>query len=117
MAADVGRSTRRRTALLLGLWLLTASNGCTRSPPRIEFSNRRYSAALRTAANTRSRDRLVRVRATIERDREAGTIGDEEVAAYREIIELAESGAWEEAERRAVDFRRGQRSRGWWWGG
>jgi hypothetical protein len=58
--------------------------------------------------------RLARVRASIERDHRAGTIGDEEAAAYHEIIRLAEHGAWEEAERRAVDFREDQRPKGWW---
>jgi hypothetical protein len=85
-----------------------------RSAPRIAFANRRYSAALRTATNTRSRERLARVRATIERDHRAGTIGDEEAAAYREIIQLADRNAWEEAERRVVDFREDQRPKGWW---
>ena len=54
------------------------------------------------------------VRATIERDHRAGTIGDDETAAYREIIQLADRGAWEEAERRVVDFREDQRPKGWW---
>jgi hypothetical protein len=100
--------------MLMAFGLLAAASGCGRSAPRIAFANRRYSAALRTAANTRSPERLARVRASIERDHRAGTIGDEEAAAYREIIRLAEHGAWEEAERRAVDFREDQRPKGWW---
>jgi hypothetical protein len=100
--------------MLMALGLLAAASGCRRSAPRIEFANRRYSAALRTAANTRSRERLARIRATIDRDHEAGVIGDQEAAAYREIIRLAERGAWEEAERRAVDFREDQRPKGRW---
>lgn len=100
----------------MGLGLLVVASGCRRPAPRIEFANRRYSAALRTAANTRSPERLARVRATIERDREAGAIGDAEAAAYLDIIRLAEGGDWEEAERRAVDFRRDQRpGQGWSW--
>lgn len=107
-------AARRRTAVLLGLWLLAASSGCGRSAPRIDFANRRYSAALRTATNTRSHERLARARTMIERDRAAGTIGAEEAAAYDEIIQLAERGAWDEAERRVVDFRSDQRPSGWW---
>lgn len=114
MPSDAARSTRRRLAAMLGLGLLAAAGGCRRAAPRITFANRRYSAALRTATNTRSRERLARVRATIERDHRAGTIGDEEAAAYGEIIRLAERGAWEEAERRVVDFREDQRPSGWW---
>lgn len=114
MPGDAARPARRRVAVILGLGLVAAAGGCGRATPRIEFANRRYSAALRTATNTRSRERLARVRATIERDHQAGTIGDEEAAAYREIIQLADRGAWEEAERRVVDFREDQGPKGWW---
>lgn len=104
----------RREALIVGLGLLVAAGGCGRAVPQIEFANRRYSAALRTATNTRSPERLARVRATIERDRAAGMIGDEEAAAYHEIIVRAERGEWAEAERRVVEFRSDQRPKGWW---
>jgi hypothetical protein len=35
-------------------------------------------------------------------------IGPEEYAAYHAIIDLAEAGRWEAAERRALNFRRDQ---------
>jgi hypothetical protein len=94
--------------------LLITSSGCGPAIPRIEFENRRYSAALRTATNTRSVPRLARVRTMIERDHAAGTIATEEYAFYMAIVTLAEGGEWERAEERTVAFRRAQRPTGWW---
>lgn len=102
------RVARRRAAGLLAV-ILAAAAGCRPKAPQIEFGNRRYSAALRTAANTRSMERLARAKELIARDRAAGIIGVEEEAWYREIIDLAEAGRWADAERRATDFRRDQR--------
>lgn len=82
--------------------------GCRPRAPEIEFANRRYSAALRTAANTRSSERLGRAKELIDRDHAAGTIGPEEYACYRAIIDLAEAGRWEAAEREALLVRRDQ---------
>lgn len=112
MRTDVAGSglpwrTARRTAC--GLALATAlAGGCRPRAPQIEFDNRVYSAALRTAANTRSPERLARTKSLIAHDRAAGRIGTEELAWYEEIIALAEAGRWQEAERRATDFRRDQ---------
>jgi hypothetical protein len=77
--------------------------------PQIEFGNRRYSAALRTAANTKNAARLARAKEHIERDHAAGIIGLEEYGCYADIIALAEAGRWQEAERKALSFRRAQR--------
>jgi hypothetical protein len=93
------------TAAALGLLL----GGCGPRAPAIEFANRRYSAALRTAANTKNPDRLARAKAHIDRDHAAGIIGPEEYACYQAIIALAEAGRWQEAERQAIRFRRDQR--------
>ena len=95
--------------LLLVSLALAAAPGCRPRAPQVEFANRRYSAALRTAANTRSPDRLAKAKELITRDRAAGAIGPDEQAWYEEIIALAEAGRWADAERRAVDFRRDQR--------
>ncbi len=88
---------------------IAVAAGCRPPPPKIEFGNRRYSAALRTAANTRNETRLARAKELIAHDRAAGIIGAEEEAWYREIIALAEAGRWADAERRAIEFRSGQR--------
>jgi len=104
-----GRGPGRRTWLCVaGVVVLAAAAGCRDRAPQIDYANRRYSAALRTAANTRSPERLARAKDLIARDRAAGTIGPEEHAWYERIIALAEAGRWEEAERQAIDFRRDQ---------
>lgn len=107
------RRNRRHVArgfpLVLVLVATIALAGCRPRAPQIDFANRRYSAALRTAANTQSLERLGRTKALIARDRAAGTIGSDEYEWYAEIIALAEAGRWADAERRAIDFRRDQR--------
>ena len=89
--------------------MATTVAGCRPRAPQIEFANRRYSAALRTATNTQSPERLAKTKDLIARDRAAGAIGLEEHAWYEEIIALAEAGRWADAERRAIAFRRDQR--------
>ena len=107
------RLTARRCGRILPLVLTvlvaTVLTGCRPRAPKIEFANRRYSAALRTAANTKSPERLAKAKDLVTRDHAAGTIGPEEHAWYEEIIALAEAGRWADAERRAIDFRRDQR--------
>jgi hypothetical protein len=111
---DARRPGRCLVIALAGLVLVAVSSGCQPAIPRIEFANRRYSAALRTATNTRSVPRLTRVREMIERDREAGTIAPDEYAAYMAIVTVAERGDWERAEQQTLAFRRAQRPTGWW---
>lgn len=87
---------------------LVVAAGCGPRAPHIELGNGHYSAALRTAANTHSADRLARTKELIARDQAAGLIGPEEHAWYQEIIALGEAGRWADAERRAIQFRRDQ---------
>lgn len=94
--------------LALMALMTLALPGCRPRAPKIEFANRRYSAALRTAANTKSPERLAQAKNLITRDHAAGAIGAAEHAWYDEIIALAEAGRWADAERRAIDFRRDQ---------
>jgi hypothetical protein len=98
----------RALPLVLMALMTLALPGCRPRAPKIEFANRRYSAALRTAANTKSPERLAQAKNLITRDHAAGSIGAEEHAWYEEIITLAEAGRWADAERRAIDFRRDQ---------
>lgn len=100
-------SARCRRAYALAI-VLAVATGCGPRAPQIEFGNRHYSAALRTAANTRSADRLAQTKQLIARDQAAGRIGPEEHAWYQEIIALGEAGRWADAERRAIQFRRDQ---------
>lgn len=106
--------TPRRARILpvvlavLMMVMATTVAGCRPRAPKIEFANRRYSAALRTAANTRSPERLAKAKDLVARDHAAGAIGPEEHGWYEEIIALAEAGRWADAERRAIAFRRDQ---------
>jgi hypothetical protein len=111
--AERSRGGRRRPgpviAILTGMLVMTSVAGCRPRAPQVEFANRRYSAALRTAANTKSPTRLARAKELIDRGHAAGVIGPEEYESYLAIIDLAEAGRWEAAEREALQFRRDQR--------
>lgn len=100
--------TSRAVWAAAALLLVGCLAGCRPQAPPIDFANRRYSAALRTAANTKNPGRLARAKEHIDRDHAAGIIGPEEYAWYGEIIALAEAGRWQEAERKAIEFRRDQ---------
>jgi hypothetical protein len=113
MPTDPARSRGRRhgaglLAIVVGVFMLAVVVGCRTRAPQVEFANRRYSAAVRTAANTKSLARLARAKELIDRDHAGGVISPEEYAAYRAIIDLAEAGRWEAAERAALNFRRDQ---------
>ena len=107
----IGPLCRHRHAglCLAAVMLAGAMAGCGPRAPLVGLANRGYSAALRTAANTKSTERLARAREKIDRDHAAGMIHSEEYAFYGQIIALAEVGRWQEAEQLAVRFRRGQR--------
>ncbi|HEX6984834.1 MAG TPA: hypothetical protein VF170_05630, partial [Planctomycetaceae bacterium] len=91
-------------ALLLALAFLP---GCTKYP-QVEFENLRYVAALRTACSAKNAAWLSQTKAAIERDHAAGTIGDDELAAYREIVATAEAGDWRTAEEECLRFQKDQ---------
>ena len=88
--------------IALGLW------GCGPRAPQVNFANRVYSGALRTATNTKSLKRLTKAKQLIDRDHASGAIDPEEYGFYRDIIELGEAGRWHEAEQLAIRFRRDQ---------
>jgi len=96
------------TMTVMSVAVVVAATGCGPRAPQIDFSNRVYSAALRTATNTKSTERLAKAKKIIDKDHAAGTIGAEEYAFYGEIIELAEAGRWQEAEKLAIRFRSDQ---------
>jgi hypothetical protein len=82
--------------------------GCGPRAPQVNFANRVYSGALRTATNTQNSERLAAAKKIIERDYASGVIGPDEYAFYGEIIALAEAGRWKEAEQLSIRFRRDQ---------
>ena len=72
------RCRHRRAGLCLAAVMLAgALAGCGPRPPQVGFANRGYSAALRTAANTKSTERLARALEKIDRDHAAGMIHSE----------------------------------------
>jgi len=92
-------------ALVLLAFLLAA--GCTKYP-QVEFVNLKYVAALRTACSAKNAEWLAQTKTAIDRDHAAGTIGDEERAAYLAIVTTAESGDWKSAEEECVRFQKDQ---------
>jgi hypothetical protein len=95
-------------ALACMVLIVITVSGCGPRAPQVNFANRVYSGALRTATNTKSAERLAKAKQIINRDHAAGTIGPEEYAFYGEIISLAEAARWQEAEQLAIRFRRDQ---------
>jgi hypothetical protein len=94
--------------VMLALLLeLSVATGC-RPTPQVPATNFVYSAALLTAANTKSQNRLQAVRQLIDRDHTAGLIGAEEYATYGTILRAAEAGQWVQAEQAVLQFRRDQ---------
>ncbi len=87
--------------------LLSTVGGC-RPAPQVPAANLVYSAALRTAANTRDSRRLETVRQRIDRDHAAGLITADEYSHYTAILAAADAGRWNEAEQAALRFRRSQ---------
>lgn len=94
-----------RTPLLMLAACLAC--GC-RPAPQVPSANLVYSAALRTATNTRNLDRLRTAEQRIDNDHAAGLIAAEEYTFYSRIIASAEAGRWEEAEQAALRFRHDQ---------
>lgn len=95
---------QRATGAVLIVGLLP---GCGRSP-QVPFENLRYSAALLTAASSRSVKQLDRVAAVIEDDSRNGHLSDQERAAYDTIITMMRAGRWDDAEAACRQFRKAQ---------
>lgn len=81
--------------------------GCTKYP-QVAFENLEYVAALRTACSAKNAEWLAKAKAEIEKQHAAGAMGDEEYAAYGEIVAVAEAGGWEDAEAECVRFQKDQ---------
>lgn len=94
----------RLIAFLLAMALLA---GCTKYP-QVEFANLKYVAALRTACSAKNAEWLSQTKTAIDREHAAGSLSDDEAAAYREIITIAETGDWSAAEEECVRFQKDQ---------
>ena len=105
-----GRSSPLMAAgrgVMVGLVMVVMLPGCSHAP-QVPFANVRYSAALLTAASSRSEEQLYRIAAAIDRDSRSGQIGEAERAAYEPIIAAMRSGRWTDAEEACRRFRKAQ---------
>jgi hypothetical protein len=101
------RMTHTCRSAIVGLPLAAALLGCARAP-QVPFENLRYSAALLTAASSRSVEQLDRVAAVIDDDSRSGRMSEQERSAYDAIIATMRSGRWENAEEACRRFRKAQ---------
>jgi hypothetical protein len=100
-------AAKRQYRMPLLIMVACIACGC-RPAPQVPSANLVYSAALRTAANTRNLDRLRTAEQRIDNDHVAGLIAAEEYTFYGRIIASAEAGHWEKAEQAALQFRHDQ---------
>lgn len=101
------RMTLTCRGAIVALLSAAAVLGCARAP-QVPFENLRYSAALLTAASSRSVEQLDRVEAVIDDDSRSGRVSDQERSAYDLIIATMRSGRWEDAEEACRRFRKAQ---------
>lgn len=88
-----------RYALLT--FMLCSLAGCG-GEPQVSRANQKLISALRTATSTRQTPWLDECAKQVDQGKAAGTISAAEAAAFDEIIALARSGKWQEAEQRAA---------------
>ena len=89
----------RRYVLLT--FILCGIAGCG-GEPQVSRTNQKLISALRTAASAQQLPWLDECAKQVEQGKAAGTMSAEEAAAFDEIIALARSGQWKEAEQRAA---------------
>lgn len=88
----------RFVLLILMLFFLPGCGG----EPQVSRANQKLIAALRTAASARQASWLDECARQVDEGKAAGTVSAAEAAAFDEIIGLARSGKWQEAEQRAA---------------
>lgn len=104
------RPGRRRVSLFLSLGLLLGITACSR-PPAVEQDHLSLVASLRTALSARNAEWLAGVSRAVEQHRADGKMSSDVHAHFRQLIEQAQSGQWEAAERACLDFERAQLNR------
>jgi hypothetical protein len=101
--------TKGRSAIgLCLLGLLLTVNGC--GYPNAEPANRRLISSLRTSLSAQNQQWLAANEKLVAERHKSGAMRDDEFAAFQEIIQQAQSGDWQGAERAAVEFQRDQRT-------
>jgi hypothetical protein len=98
---------RRQAIWICPIFLLTAVSGC--GYPNTEPTNRRLISSLRTALSAQNQQWLAANEKLVAERHTSGAMRDDEFAAFQEIIQQAQSGDWQGAERAAVEFQRDQR--------
>jgi len=97
------------TALTTVLMLtVIAIVGC--GPPQASPENRHLISSLRTALSAENSTWLTENEQIVEQRREHGKMTQEEYETFREIIDRAKAGAWDEAEQQAIRFQEAQRT-------
>lgn len=95
-------------AACIGVGLCWVSLGCRDYPKMDDGHGVHLIAALRTACSSENEDRLTRAAEAIEESHRSGQLSDDQRQALRSIIEKAEAGNWDEAERMCADFQKAQ---------
>ena len=93
-------------------WLATVSIavamvGCGR--PQAAPQNQQLITTFRTAVSARKPDWLEANIKVLEERRAAGQVSDEEYETFQAIIQKAQAGQWEKAEKEAIAFQKAQR--------
>jgi len=96
---------RLRWTLILALGVATTGCGETQVSP----TNRRIVESLATAVSARNPDWLRENAEIISARKAAGELGQDEALVLQEIVDLAGTGRWPDAEARAFALRDGQR--------
>jgi len=103
-------ATRTHRVLVAGLLLVVGLSlaGCGRQP-QVKPMNRRLIESLRTALSARNTEWLDANWKLIEKARTDGSMDDAEFARFKEIVDIARSGEWAEAEEQVVKLAKGQK--------
>ena len=104
------RPTHACVGTIVAVLSAAALLGCGRAP-QVPFENLRFSAALLTAASSRSVEKLDRVATAINDEFRSGRLSDQEHSAYDAIIDTMRSGHWNDAEEACRRFRKAQLGR------
>lgn len=93
----------RPALFAFALFALATLAGCG-GPPQISRGNQKLISALRTATSARQVPWLDECAKQVEQGKAAGTISEAEAGAFDEIISLARSGDWKQAEEKAAQL-------------
>ena len=91
----------RRPLCFAALLIASAFAGCG-GEPQVAKQNQKLISALRTAASARQTQWLDECAKQVDEGKAAGTMSAAEAAAFTEIIALARSGEWKQAEEKAA---------------